>query len=118
MRPQVLAAQSPRQTLHLLRVLLDPDRATGINHHIRFKFSEAPEAGLHVRNGVAVATDGVGASSSVSISYADLVAVLTGKATLSALLAEGRATLAGESEVTRTALASFDIPGLSDRSAG
>lgn len=117
LRPQVLAAQSPRQTLHVLRVLLEPRRAEGIDHHVRFAFTDAPHAGLHVRNCVAVATDGAGAGSTLDISYADLVAVLSGKATLKGLMASGGATLAGDGETALAALASFDIPGLSDRTA-
>jgi alkyl sulfatase BDS1-like metallo-beta-lactamase superfamily hydrolase len=114
LRANVLAAQSPRQTLHMLRVLLDPDHAEGFDHHVKFKFRDAPDAGLHIRNGVAVATDGTGASSTLSLAYEDLIAVLTGKATLRNLLSTGRATLSGDAGNARGALACLDILGFAD----
>ena len=114
LRPQVLAALSPREALHQLRVLLDPDRAAGLDQHIAFDFPDAARAGLHVRNGVSVATDGLGATASVRVAYSDLVAILVGKDTLTRALAEGRAELTGDEGVIRAVLACHDLPGLRD----
>ena len=112
LRPHQLAGSPPRDTLHLLRVMLDPDRAVGIDHHIGFSFPDAAGAGLHVRNCVSVATDGAGASSTVTIAYADLIQTLAGPATLSGLIASGAARIDGDADAARRALACFDVPGL------
>ena len=111
LRASQLSSQTPYDTLHLLRVLLDPERAKGVDLQVGFKFPDAADAGLHIRNCVSVATRGEGASSTVEITYADLIKVLTGSATLSALCDSGAARIAGDVEGVRRALASFDIPG-------
>ena len=41
-----------------LRVLLVPERAAGVDDHLRFVFDDGTRTGLHVRRGVAVPTDG------------------------------------------------------------
>ncbi|MGZ3377848.1 MAG: alkyl sulfatase dimerization domain-containing protein [Phenylobacterium sp.] len=112
LRASQLAQAAPRDTLHLLRVLLDPGRAQGIDHVIAFRIPEAGALGLHIRNGVSVATDGTGATSSLAISYPSLIEVLAGPATLAGLCASGAARLEGDSEMARRALACFDVPGL------
>ena len=112
LRAHQLAGLAPRACLHLLRVLLDPRRAAGIDHHIAFRFGDGEVAGIHMRNGVSVATDGSGADSTLSIAYADLVTVLAGPATLSERLRAGTATIEGDADRVRAALASFDVPGL------
>jgi alkyl sulfatase BDS1-like metallo-beta-lactamase superfamily hydrolase len=92
--------------------MIDPDRAEGIDHHVRFDFPDAEPAGLHVRNGVSVATDGSGAGASVAVTWADLVRALCGQVKLSELEASGAARLSGDADLTRRALAAFDLPGL------
>ena len=79
-----------------------------------FAFRDAPPAGLHVRNSVSVATDGADADSTVSMSYADLTAVLSGQARLKDLLVAGRAAISGDAAATLAALAVFEIVGLRD----
>ncbi len=106
-----LAVLTPRACLHLLRVLLDPDRSAGLDFHVAFRFADGDVAGLHLRNGVSVATDGSGADATLAMSYADLVSVLAGPATLGECLASGAARIDGDSTAVRAALASFDIPG-------
>ena len=112
LRPHQLAAMTPAEALHVMRVMLDPELSAGVDHHIGFAFPDAPAAGVHLRNGVSVATDGAGADSTISVSYADLGRVLTGSAMLSDLLASGAATIAGDAVAVRRALAAFDVPGL------
>jgi alkyl sulfatase BDS1-like metallo-beta-lactamase superfamily hydrolase len=112
LRPAQLAARPPRETFHLMRVMIDPDRAEGIDHHVRFDFPDAAPAGLHVRNGVSVATDGAGAGASVAVTWVDLSKVLCGQTRLSELEASGAARLSGDAALTRRALAAFDLPGL------
>lgn len=112
LRASQLLGQAPFETIHLLRVLLDPERASGIDLHIGFSFPDAQAAGLHIRNCVSVATKGDGAPTTLEISYADFVRVLTGTASLSDLLTSGGARVEGDAEGLRRALASFDVPGL------
>ena len=112
LRANQLAGLAPRACLHLLRVLLDPDRSSGIDLHIAFRFADAETAGLHLRNGVSVATDGAAADAAVSMTYADLVTVLAGPATLGERLQTGAAQIDGDAVAVRAALACFDIPGL------
>ncbi|MCA3710042.1 MAG: hypothetical protein INF02_09595, partial [Phenylobacterium sp.] len=112
LRPAQLAARPPRETFHLMRVMIDPVRAEGIDHHVRFDFPDAAPAGLHVRNGVSVATGGAGAGASVAVTWADLIKVLCGQTRLSELEASGAARLSGDAALTRRALAAFDLPGL------
>lgn len=112
LRAHQLNGLAPRETLHLLRVMLDPARAAGIDRHIALRFADGTMAGVHIRNGVSVATDGAGAASTLAIAYPDLVRVLAGPATLSGLLASGEATIEGDIEGVRAALACYDVPGL------
>ena len=111
LRPAQLAGRPPRETFHLMRVMIDPDRAEGIDHHIRFDFPDAAPAVLHVRNGVSVATDGAGAGASVAVTWVDLIKALCGQTRLSELEASGAARLSGDAALTRRALAAFDLPG-------
>jgi len=110
-RPAQLARLTPRESLNLIRVLLDPDLATGIDLHIGFQFKDAPSAGIHVRNSVSVATDGIGATATVVISYAELISVLAGTSSLSAALESGAANIVGDTSAIRYALAAFEITG-------
>jgi alkyl sulfatase BDS1-like metallo-beta-lactamase superfamily hydrolase len=112
LRVQSLLAGTPQAALHLLRVMLDPDRAAGIDLHIALDLGDGRRAGLHIRNSVSVATDGEGASETVHITWPDLANVLGGGGTLAALLDSGRASITGDAPGVRAALASFDAPGL------
>ena len=112
LRPAQLAARPPREALHLLRVMVDPARAEGIDLHLGFDFPDAGAAGLHVRNSVSVATDGAGATTRLAVRWADLARVLGGQARLSELEASGALTITGDAAGARRALAVFDPPGL------
>jgi alkyl sulfatase BDS1-like metallo-beta-lactamase superfamily hydrolase len=112
LRRQSLAGMAPRDCLHLLRVLLDPALAAGRDQHIAFRFSDAPPAGLHIRNGVSVATDGQGAGAAVVMSYADLVAILAGETSLSGAMSLGKARIEGDVGQVTAALACYEILGL------
>ena len=112
LRAGQLTALGPRGALHLLRVLLDPAGVEGLDLHIGFDFTDARPAGLHVRNGVAVATDGAGAGSTIHATFADLAALLGGQGTLSGAITDGRVRIDGDPDAVRRALAAFDIPSL------
>lgn len=110
-RAAQLARLTPRETLNLIRVTLDPGLAAGVDHHIGFRFSDAPAAGLHLRNSVSVATDGVGATSTVSMPYAELIKVIAGTSTFSEALSTGVAVIDGDVPGVCQALACFEISG-------
>lgn len=110
-RPAQLALLGSRECLNLIRVTLDPSLAAGIDHHIGFRFDDAPAAGVHMRNSVAVATDSVGAASTVVVSYADLIRIISGSAKLSEALAAGVVRIEGDVDAVRATLAAFEIPG-------
>ena len=118
LRPHTLAGMTPREILHLLRVLLVPERAAGIDLHIAVRVSDAAPAGVHIRNSVSVATDGAGAGASLALSRAAFIRMLTGGATLGDLLAAGEATIQGDAGAVRSALASYDVPGLKGGAGG
>lgn len=111
LRAHSLKAMSPREALHLLRVLLDPVKARGLDLHIGFRFTDADPAGLHIRNGVSVATDGEGAGSIVSLTYALLIQILAGQTSLSAALQEAQVQVTGDRPAVLSALACFEVPG-------
>ncbi len=111
LRAATLRAGTPAAALNLLRVLLDPDRAAGIDLHLAFVFPDGGRAGLHLRNSVSVATDGEGARATVRIAWPDLASVLAGDATLAALLDSGSATVEGDRAGVLAALSAFDTPG-------
>ena len=112
LRPVQLAARPPREALHLLRVMVDPARAEGIDLHLGFDLQDAGTAGLHVRNSVSVATDGAGATTRLAVRWADLARVLGGEVRLSELEASGALAITGDASSARRALAVFDLPGL------
>jgi len=103
--------EDPRRALELLRVQLDHEMASGIDRHICFDFTDGGKAGLHIRHGVSVATDGEGADTTVEISRPDWAKLLTGAEKLSDLLSGGRAKVSGDEAGLRKALACYELPG-------
>jgi alkyl sulfatase BDS1-like metallo-beta-lactamase superfamily hydrolase len=91
--------------------MLDPARAEGLDHHLAFRFAEGETVGLHLRNGISAVTDGLSATATITLAYADLVRVLAGPETLGSLLATGAATIAGDAAAARAGLACFDVAG-------
>ena len=110
-RKQVLASP-PERTVHLLRVMLDPERAEGIDVHLAWEFPDAAPTGLHLRNCVACPTDGRGATVRIECDLATWADVLTGTLTLSGALATGRIVVYGVVAAAQAALGCFDVDGL------
>ena len=90
-----LETTSSTDLIHTLRVLLEPSKAEGINHHVAFHVG-AEICGLHVRNCVAVPTDGSGAQSVVTMSQKTLHAVMGRGGSWSSLAADGSIALSGD----------------------
>ncbi|NCV75058.1 hypothetical protein EBW23_03840 [bacterium] len=95
----------------ILRVLLEPTRAEGVNIHIAFKFPQGT-TGLHIRNCVAVPTDGAGATHSFTCDIAVWADILSGTTTLSQAIEASSIQIDGDKSQVLRALACFDVVGL------
>ena len=93
--PRLLANTDPAAIVANLRVVLEPDLVAGIDHHVAFHV-DGSECGLHVRNHVAVPTNGWGATSLVRMSKETLLAVLSGKGSWSGSVADGSIVVTGD----------------------
>ncbi len=112
LRPDQILAVGPSRSVQLIRVLLDPLRAAGVDTHIALRFDGTAPVGLHVRNGVACATDGVGASIAADLSLGDWAEILGGKARWNDLVDTGRVRIEGDPDLVGRVLDCFDIDGL------
>lgn len=99
----------PVRSVERLRVMLDPDRALGWDHHIRLDFGAAGAAGLHLRNCVACPTDGVDPDSILSVSAAVWADLLTGRIAPEGLLAAGASLITGDAEAVAGVLSCFEL---------
>jgi alkyl sulfatase BDS1-like metallo-beta-lactamase superfamily hydrolase len=95
----------------ILRVLLEPTRAEGIDIHIAFNFSQNT-TGLHIRNSVAVPTSGLGAANSITCELAVWADILSGSTTLSQTIAASVVQIDGNTSHVLRALDCFDVAGL------
>ena len=94
-RAAVLAAV-PATSVHALRVLLDPETAGDLDDHLRWRFADGSTAGLHVRNQVAVPTDGEGADLELALDLETWAEICSGRTPLKIALDEGRVTATGD----------------------
>jgi alkyl sulfatase BDS1-like metallo-beta-lactamase superfamily hydrolase len=104
--PKFIADAPATGIIHTFRVLIDPTKIEGINHHVAFTVGEET-AGLHVRNGVAVPTNGWGAQSLVTIPRAVFISLVSGKTMWSASVASGDIKVSGDTAMVdriRTAI--------------
>lgn len=112
LRENQILALGPRGSLRILRVMLDPELASGIDHHIEFDFDGYEAQGLHVRNGVAVATDAVGASDRIALQFETWARILAGSISFSGALASGDALVTGSVSSVMATLSAFDNQGM------
>lgn len=113
MNPAAVAAD-PMASIGVLRVLLDPGRAEGLEALLRWDFGNGRAAGLHVRNQVAVPTM-VTADEAHATITCDATAwgdVVGGRTTLDEAVAAGRVRITGQADTARRTLAAFDVSGL------
>ncbi len=103
-----VASSPPEMYVRALRVLLDPERAAGLDTHVRFDI-DGTSTGLHIRRGVAVPTDGDGADLSVTTSLDTWASILATKLSLDDALTAGSAQLGGDVTQLRSTLACFDL---------
>jgi hypothetical protein len=93
--------------VHVLRVTLDPHRCGSADRHLCVAFPDGA-AGLHVRNGVAVPTDGSGAELVLGIDRAAWGSVIDGRAGIAEVLASGDASASDDAAVAEF-LSWFDL---------
>ncbi|MCP3911023.1 MAG: MBL fold metallo-hydrolase [Actinomycetia bacterium] len=110
-RGEVLA-NPPEVYVRALRVVLDPERAEGVNEHLRWEFADGTRVGVHVRRQVAVPTDGSGAELAIGLDLETWAEILAGKLTLTEAVASGAVRLSGDEERVLRLLGSFDHPTL------
>ncbi len=101
----------PELVIHGLRVVVDPDRAAGLNVHVGFEVDGA-RAGLHLRHHVAVPTSGEGAEIVVQLDHETLAEVLSGRTELGAAVAGGTAHVDGDLDRLSAFCQAFDLDGL------
>jgi len=108
---EVLAAPADR-FVPVLRVLLDPERAVGIEDELAWRFAGGERAGLRIRGQVAIPTSGVEASLGINLSHETWAEILGGRTTLSEALQKGVLSLDGDRRRIVRFLNAFDHPGL------
>lgn len=109
--PRLLTQVETAAIVATLRVLVDPDKIEGVDHHVAFVVGD-DECGLHVRNGVVVPTNGWGATSVVRTARDTLIAVLSGRESWSTAVRDERIVVSGDVEVIDRIRSAFDVEGL------
>ena len=110
-RRQIVSASAER-SVHILRVMLEPERAIGLDANICFNFTGHKKTGLHVRNCIAKQTDGRDAIIQITSTIEIWADILTGVTSLSDAINLGTLKIEGNVNNTKSALAVFDIDGL------
>ena len=110
-KKQVIASPAGN-SLSALRVLLAPERATRIQTHIAFNFTGHKKSGLHIRNCVAVPTNGVGAEIAINCTPEIWADIISGDLKLSVAVNTNALTVTGDKYQALEALQVFDIDNL------
>jgi alkyl sulfatase BDS1-like metallo-beta-lactamase superfamily hydrolase len=109
-RAQVAA--DPIASVHVLRVLLDPDAAAAVDIRLAWQFTGGSRTGLHLRNSIACPTDGGDVDATINCDVATWVSIVCGAAQVSAAIESGAVQIEGDVNAVRRALACFDLVGL------
>jgi alkyl sulfatase BDS1-like metallo-beta-lactamase superfamily hydrolase len=110
-RKQILSAPAT-QSVHILRVMLLPERALEIDTHLGFNFTDHQSIGLHIRNCVAVPTDGNGADVSINCAQEVWADILSGDLKISVAVASKEVKINGDTNMALAALQVFDVENL------
>jgi alkyl sulfatase BDS1-like metallo-beta-lactamase superfamily hydrolase len=98
------------RSIDLLRVMVDPSRAVGLDVHVAVDVGDE-KAGLHVRNCVAVLTDGCGVATTMTTSLETWARLLTGSTALMKEVDDGTVVVEGDVKNVAGLLDVFDLPG-------
>ena len=104
--------QPTESFVHALRLLLDPELSNQLDIRIGWRFDDDSTAGLHIRNGIAVPTDGKKSEATLVIKISDWARMLGGKTTLKELLQSNYAEIEGVEAAFIKAVSCFDNPSL------
>lgn len=110
-RQQVISSPIER-SVHVLRVLVNPDELGDIDVHVGWDVGSGVETGLHFRNGIACPTDGVGCTAIVACSIETWADLLTGRTTWSVAVDSGALRVTGDVVAASAALRACDPEGL------
>jgi alkyl sulfatase BDS1-like metallo-beta-lactamase superfamily hydrolase len=94
----------------ILRVLIDPDRLTGVDFHLTIEL-DGERTGIHFRNHIACPTDGQAGEAVLSGSRATWNRILTGSTDLQSAISSGDMALKGDLIAVTHALQAVDHPG-------
>jgi hypothetical protein len=111
LRKPTLLSAGYEKAVHILRVLLVPERVGETNIRLKFEL-DGNITGLHIRNYVAVPYSGNDADATITASLDAWTNVLSGATTLSTALAEGSVSITGNAYGAVNALRGFDVKGL------
>jgi alkyl sulfatase BDS1-like metallo-beta-lactamase superfamily hydrolase len=104
--------QPAESFVHALRLSLEPELSNGLDIRIGWRFDDGSTAGLHLRNGVAVPTDGEESEATLVIKISDWARMLGSKTTLNELLEQQDVQIEGEHSAFIEAISCFDYPSL------
>jgi alkyl sulfatase BDS1-like metallo-beta-lactamase superfamily hydrolase len=110
-KAQVIGSK-PDHGVPILRVLVDPELASGIDLALAWDFGQGIVTGLHLRNSIAFVNDGARADAVISCSPVVWADLLTNRAALSQVLADGSLVVTGEVDAAVAALGVFEVDGL------
>ena len=111
LRKQTLLNAGCEKSVHIMRVLLVPERA--VNVDIRLKFVlDGHTTGLHIRNSVAVPNSGDNAQATITGTLDSWTDLLSSSIMLSKALADGFLSISGDVNGALTALRCFDVKGI------
>ena len=111
LRKPTLLSAGYEKAVHILRVLLVPERAKNVDMKLRFVL-DGNMTGLHIRNFVAVPYSGVDAQATITGTLDTWTNVLSGSTILTAAIADGSLSVSGDSDGAVSALRCFDVNGL------
>lgn len=109
-RAQVTA--DPVASVQVLRVLLDPVAAEGIDTKITWDFDGVGTTGIHLRHSIACPCDGSDGDVTLSCDPTDWSAIVAGGAALSEAITAGKVRMEGNIGAGMQALRCFELIGL------
>ena len=107
-----ITSSPPDVFVSTLRVLVIPERAAGIDEHLRFVFDDGTHTGLHLRRSVAVPTDGADADLEMRLDLETWAALLTNRVSLADAIDHGSVHLTGNADRIRQVMHCFDLASM------